>query len=792
MQGVRGIELGNPDWYPVAYDLSLVIDEAASSTSKFALRQRITVAKRLKTGGEEAQPYVNFHAGTELQILATSGASIHSRYPAGQLSMKLDSVEGDRQTFDLFIKGSYRTDMKGLYKSQFREDGSSADAPKRTLISTHFEPIAARHFFVCVDEPSIRCDFTLNVALIDVEEHKDFVVVSGGQQEGTQLIQSLAEVVGSWPADAIASYDFGGKDPTATKFTKWSFATVPQISTYLTVVVMGPMDFAEVSVASKAHGSIPMRYYIPKGTDKTKIQFALDVGKVAFEYFENFFAPTPYPLKKIDFAAIPQFSIGGEESFGLITTFTGVLLDPNRTAVAVKSRIAALVAHELSHNWFGDIVSIKFWSGLYLKEGFASYFGYDGAAQKYPEWEPMEDAMDGVFSALETDGFEGTHPLEQEILSEGAIVESFDAISYNKGQGLVFMLAAFLGPEKFQQGLSGYVAKYNGQSTTTPQLWEALEEATGVKISAVMNDYATKSGHPIVLVERDGDKLVLNQRRYRTIAALSQVPATAEGWTIPVTLTLLPKKDPKAAVVEESVLLAPSGPLSVNIKLPEGSALADYSVVANEDHTGFFRAHYPTQAMWFDVLANYQRMTLNRSRRGMVEDIFALFNSGDVSTEVIHKLMVVIAEAKETSLAVLSTYVPNVKRYLKLLPDAKRTPELIRTAYAPLIALVLDGTLGTATKDAEAANITKIRPLVWRSVLNAAESLFLQHSATFSQVASSSVPEGEDRRLLEAVQQFVRYDTIRYDTCDVHLSLSSFLDSPASCWSRLKPDACWI
>ena len=741
--GVSGVQLDNANWHPIAYNVRLIIPAAATPGTTFVMVEDVTITrKKHEDGSSTSGQEFSIHAGESLEtITAVSGCEILERdVEGGRMHMKIDATKDASTTFRLLIAGKYRDDMKGIYKSKFREEGASQGSEGqtpvyRTLISTHFEPIAARHFFCCVDEPAVRCDFTISVALVDLEEHKDFVVVSGGQQEGAIKTTNWKALTHGLPSNPLPA-TFDGLDVNdTTAFREWSFATVPQISSYLTVVLIGPMDFAEVAVASKAHGSIPMRYYIPKGTDKTKIQFALDVGKVAFEYFENFFAPTPYPLKKIDFAAIPQFSIGGEESFGLIMTYTGCLLDPDTTSVRVKSRIASLVAHELSHNWFGDIVSIKFWSGLYLKEGFASYFGYDGANAKYPEWEPMDDGLQGVLDALETDGFLGTHPLEQEILDEGRIVESFDAISYDKGQGLVFMLAAFLGAKRFREAIAFYIAKFRGTSTTTIQLWEALEEATGEKIAAVMDDYVTKPGHPIVTANILMGNMALTQRRYSTIAAskLFFAPADPAGWNVPVTIWRFAKSDCRL-LGTESVILPPTGEVLVKVTdTPD-----DEIILINAEHAGFFRSNYDA-ATWERLFAPADRFhSLPVAvRRGIIDDIFALRKSGDVTVSTVKALIAAMkSSSQRLPLSILTVYAGHVGVFLDTLPEV--TPDLVRDCYQPFLFWADESKVSALSLSGkEAAAVSQIRPLAQRQVLKAAERLVLgdDKSKTFADVS---------------------------------------------------------
>lgn len=466
-----------------------------------------------------AVPYrtlIQLHADPNMDITEIAGATLVKRdAKAHTIHLQLPSTEEESESFQVSFtfSQSIQEELQGFYRVRYRHNNA-----EYRMASTHFEPVSARRFFICQDEPSMRADFSLTVSLPKSLPHvQDYVVVSNGPLRSKQSVGS--SVV-------------------------HEFETIPRCPPYLTACVVGLLEC--VSATAGKH-QIPIRVLTTPGK-VDRAAFALETVTAALDYFEEFFS-CPFPLPKLDVVAVPDFPIGGMENWGCITCVESILVNAS-TSINMKKRAAELLCHEVSHNWFGNLVAIDWWEGLWLKEGFASWCGNWAVNIAHPEWDIMTEAMQSVNAAKEVDQYDHSHPVEVPIVDPGDITQMFDSISYNKGMGLVSMLQSFLGEDKWQKAVADYINTYAYQATKTRQLGEALETSSGEPIEAVMTSFTEQLGFPLIHVERiSPEKITIRQEPCRQVTT-QQRPREVEVQRL---VQPPPVKDGEATPVAEGV-----------------------------------------------------------------------------------------------------------------------------------------------------------------------------------------------------------------------------------------------
>ena len=354
--------------------------------------------------------------------------------------------------------------MHGLYPCYFTHDGV-----KKQLFATQFESHHAREVFPCVDEPAAKAtyDVTLKTA-------PDLTVL------GNMPIAESSEKDGA----------------LTTKFT-----TTPRMSSYLLAFVVGELHKKTAHTTSGVEVNI---WATPAQSEET-LDFALDIATRSIDFYDEYFG-VPYPLPKSDHVALPDFSSGAMENWGLITYRESCLLaDPKLTPESFKRFITTVIAHELSHQWFGNLVTMQWWNDLWLNESFANMMEYVAVDALHPEWRMWEDfATSEVTAALRRDSLDGVQPVQADVNHPDEISTLFDpAIVYAKGGRLLVMVRRLIGEEAFRAGLKSYFEKFAYQNTVGNDLWQELEAASGQPIVTLMNAWISQSGLPIVHIEQD-------------------------------------------------------------------------------------------------------------------------------------------------------------------------------------------------------------------------------------------------------------------------------------------------
>lgn len=631
---------------PTAYDLTLSLDPDLPT---FRGRQVIHLARTSSSADG-----VTLHIGDGITIEAVDGATLVGRDAATQ-TVHFSAV---KDAITVTYTGTHQLDMKGLYRSTYHVDGV-----EHKMISTHFEPTSARHCYICLDEPAARAAFTLTVEV--PSKYAKYQAFSNGPLRSHHVVGDTAV---------------------------FSFHSVPHIPPYLTAVVVGELACVERRCGQR---HTPVRFWATP--DKAaKLHFGLEVATFSLEFFEKFFQ-APYQLPKLDLIAIPDFPIGGMENWGCTLLVESVLLDAKASSVSSLKSAAELIAHEVSHNWFGNSVGIDWWEGLWLKEGFASWCGYFAVIHFRPEWHAEVDVLDEIFDALHVDAHRATHAVDVEVKNPADITQIFDAISYQKGMSIVRMLEDHLGAKPFSDALASYVKTYTNKNTTSHQLWAALEESSGIPVVSIVEGFTKQEGHPIVAINRVAPtRVALSQRRYSHFGV--QLPKLL--WNAPVQLLASNGCRHRCVLTTEST----------EIDLPAEFAHASW-IKVNPSHSAFYHTQYSDE-LFAEILSNIALLSPN-DRCGFQNDALRLFASGCLDVALIIRLFA--AYKNERALEVLFSYVPNVENFVGLFKDENVKQKLFSIAFTEMAAFAHELLQGIPSELSDVAPL--LRPIVIRAAL---------------------------------------------------------------------------
>ncbi|KAM6954495.1 endoplasmic reticulum aminopeptidase 1b [Aplochiton taeniatus] len=507
-------------------------------------------------------------------------------YPAHhQLALLSDTplTTGRRYELQLQFAANLSDSFHGFYKSSYRTSSGEV----RMVASTQFEATSARAGFPCFDEPAFKANFTIQViregrhmALSNMPKLKT-VVLPGGLYED-------------------------------------QFDTTVKMSTYLVAFIVS--DFLSVSKYTQ-HGVKISVYAVAEKIDQT--EFALNAAVKLLDFYDDYF-DIPYPLPKQDLAAIPDFQSGAMENWGL-TTYreAGLLFDPNKSSASDKLGITMMIAHELAHQWFGNLVTMQWWNDLWLNEGFAKFMEFVSVNITNPELQVNDFFLGKCFEAMEVDSLTSSHPVSTPVESPTQIQEMFDDVSYDKGACILNMLRDFMTPEVFKVGIVRYLKRYSYQNTVNSHLWDSLtNNGDELDVRAIMDSWTLQEGFPLVTVEVKGREVRLSQERYLK----TDDPSLTQGflWQIPLTYVTS-----SSSTVQRFLLKTKTAV----VYLEEEAAWVKFNV----DMSGYYMVHYSGSPGWSSLtqLLQHNHTALSSNdRASLINNVFQLVSVGKVSLDV--------------------------------------------------------------------------------------------------------------------------------------------------------------
>jgi puromycin-sensitive aminopeptidase len=461
--------------------------------------------------------------------------------------------------------GILNDQLHGFYRSTYM----APDGESKTIATTQFEATDARRAFPCWDEPDLKATYTVTLIVDD-----GLLAVSNSAEMKRQTLDS-------------------GK-------VRVEFAETIKMSTYLVAFIVGDLEATE---AVDVDG-IPLRIIAPPGNiDLTP--FALEVGTHALKYFSQYY-DIPYPGDKLDMIAVPDFAWGAMENFGCITyRETALLLDKANATQAEMTRVADVIAHEIAHMWFGDLVTMKWWNGIWLNEAFATFAEIKCVDAFEPAWDRWLSFAPLRASSQETDALAATRPIEIEVASPEEANAMFDVLTYQKGSSVLRMLEQYLGEESFKAGVTRYLKTHAYGNTETADLWAALEAESGEPVGEIMDTWIFQGGYPRIVVEQTDDGVSLSQQPFRLIGE-------GEGsWQVPV-LYRTSEGTKKTLVADATVTIE-----------------ADGGVIVNAGGEGFYRVAYDAELLP-SVMDSFSDLE-GTERFAVVSDAVANLLRGDMS-----------------------------------------------------------------------------------------------------------------------------------------------------------------
>lgn len=576
----------------------------------------------------------------------------HKAYDELRLHFESDIYPAEYE-ISMDFSGVITKNMDGVYPCFFKDNNA-----EKELVATQFESHHAREAFPCIDEPEAKATFSLTLSS-----------PLGG------VLLSNTPIVDEKTKDGIIT----------TEFEK-----TPIMSTYLLAFVAGELEYLE----SSSKSGVKIRTYATKNQIK-HTEFALEIAVKCMDFYEDYY-DIPFPLEKCDFVALPDFASGAMENWGLITfREQALLVDTEHTSLGAKQYVALVVAHELTHQWFGNLVTMQWWTDLWLNEGFASWMEYLAVDSIYPEWHLWTQfIVDEQQHALKLDGLEHTHAIEVAVNHPDEIRTIFDAISYQKGASVIHMLHDFLGKEGFRDGLRHYLKSHSYKNTKTIDLWQALEDITKKPVKDFMHAWTTQLGFPLLQVEEASDHLKITQSRF---VSNPTSPARADKniWPNPLHAEGLGK-----IVADKKVS---------NIPLNSGQAPTKLNI----NQTAFYRVDYSHDLQQKQIIDLKSGKYHSIDRMGLLADSFEVTKAG---YQPISEYLDLLEHFRsEDSLSVWEIIAGSLSTIRSVLSTSD-TDDTLRDILKPFVKKLVKPNmdkLGFDKKDTESHLDTLLRPIIF-------------------------------------------------------------------------------
>src|SRR3989344_611868 len=555
----------------------------------------------------------------------------------------------------LAFHGTLNNRMRGFYRSRYDIGGK-----EHHMAVTQFESTDARRAFPCVDEPAAKAVFDVTLMI----------------PKGHTAISNTIPV-------EVREHDAG------VEVVK--FEPTPRMSTYLFAFIVGKVGYVE----KKTKEGTSVRVFVTPGKKK-QAAFALDVGVRVLEFYEKYFA-IKYPLPVLDMIAVPDFSAGAMENWGAITyRETAILFDKNHSSTANKQWVALVIAHEIAHQWFGNLVTMSWWTHLWLNEGFASYIEYLAVDHIFHKWDVWTQFVYfDLGTALSLDALANTHPIEIEVGHPSEISEIFDAVSYSKGASVIRMLADYLGEKAFCDGLRHYLKKHQYANASTVDLWRAFEHVSGKPVAQIMQNWTARSGYPLIRVSETKKGILLRQRRFFSSPRHRAKMRDDTIWRVPINYRRETKNKSAWLLLGRKSQLVP-----LRLKPHEW-------VSFNAGASGVYRVDYPARLLAELQEAVIKKTLSARDRLSIQSDAFALAETGELAAD--KALALARAYKNETDYTVWVDLAASLGRLESVLADEKFFHQY--RVYLKDIFSAVAGRVGWVPKKNESHTDTLLRPL---------------------------------------------------------------------------------
>ena len=622
---------------PTHYDLTLDLNREARTFNGTVV---------IKGESTKGSPDITVHA-KDLVIETAHIDGVEATFETGindEVTISIPEFATGKHIVTIAFHGSITDAMHGLYPCYYEQNGE-----KMELLATQFESHHAREVFPCLDEPEAKATFDVSL-----------------------LTEQNIAVLGNMPAKLQREED--GKLLT-------TFETTPRMSTYLVAFVTGDLQ----RKTAKTSGGVEVNVWATKAQPAASLDFALETSVKVIEFYNDYF-DTAYPLPKCDHVALPDFTSGAMENWGLITyREIALLADPKISSISTRQYVALVIAHELAHQWFGNLVTMKWWNNLWLNESFASLMEYIAIDSIHPDWNMwLEFSTSEPIMALRRDSIDGVQAVQIDVHHPDEIGTLFDgAIVYAKGNRLLRMLQQYVGDDVFQIGLKQYFKDFAYKNTEANDLWQAIAKASGEDIVEMMNTWITQPGYPVVHMTRDGDQVTLTQEQF----FIGPHEPSNRLWPIPLTAG---RDSAPRLMTEKSVTFTSPEPVRLNVS-----------------DSAHFITHYDEQTLQaiIDAFGEFQPI----ERLPLIHEAVLLARGGEMPTQ--NLIPLIKAYKNETNEQVWGMVAMAIAELRKFVEDNKEAEAKLRQ-LAGQIASSQYERLGWESKAGESEDDTKLRSTI--------------------------------------------------------------------------------
>ena len=506
--------------------------------------------------------------GQQISSVESGGNRVPFKHSGKVLEIQTGKFSGP---LEIEFSSKVSDNFTGFYKASYGEG---------YILTTHLEAVQARKVLPCVDHPAYKAVFKVRIRT-----------------------DANLSVISNMP---IESETKQGDKKTVT------FKKTPKMSTYLLYLGVGKF----IQEKSRHDGTELYAAYVDRPTSKINTEFSFDATRKVLDFYESYFG-IPFQLPKLHNVAVPEFAYGAMENWGAIT-YREILLHVDKdTSVRARKSVAHVIAHEVAHMWFGDLVTMRWWDDLWLNESFATFMDFKSTDRAYPEWKVWQDFVrTSTSGAMGRDALTKTHPIMAKVHDPEEIEELFDEISYGKGASILRMIEAYIGSENFKNGVAQYLQKFRYSNASGHDLWSSLQEASGTDVSRIMEGWISQEGFPVIKASLVDGKLTLEQERFLLTGGASK-----QTWPIPVTMNVDGKTQSLLLDKKTGEVNLPTTPRSLKL---------------NVDQTGFYVVQYNGKEL-LDLVWKSGLSPLDRW--GLISDAKAFLLSGRTSFKEYIKLV---------------------------------------------------------------------------------------------------------------------------------------------------------